>query len=184
MNAGIISSRYAKAFLKYVQEDGVGDSVYSQSRLILQMMTHLPKLKEYLENSLDVSFDKKVALLSACLDSPLEPSIIRFLKMVTEHRRTEYFSRMLLSFIEQYRKANNILVGSLVTAVENDALRERLEKIFHDKTGAQVHFSETVDNNLIGGFVFELEGYRLDASVEGHLERIRRQLVEKNNRIV
>ena len=89
MNAGIISSRYAKAFLKYVQEVGTGDKVYSQCRVILHMVLILPKLKEYLENASDVSFDRKVSLLSACLDSPLEPSMIRFLKMVTERRRTE-----------------------------------------------------------------------------------------------
>jgi F-type H+-transporting ATPase subunit delta len=49
---------------------------------------------------------------------------------------------------------------------------------------ADVHLEEKVDDSLIGGFVFELDGLRLDASVERQLERLRSQLVEKNNRIV
>ena len=47
-----------------------------------------------------------------------------------------------------------------------------------------MQLEEKVDPDIIGGFIFELDGYRLDASVENHLSRIRRQLVEKNNRIV
>ncbi len=184
MNAGIIASRYAKAFLKYVQEGGAGKRVYSQACAIVFCMDELPQMKEYIKDALDVSLDRKVALMSSAIDQPLDAAITRFLKMVTEHRRLEYFPRMLLSFIEQYRIAENIMVGSLVTASENKGLCERLEDVFHDRTGAEIHLDEKVDLDLIGGFVFELDGYRLDASVRNHLDRIRRQLVEKNDRIV
>ena len=43
---------------------------------------------------------------------------------------------------------------------------------------------EKIDPEILGGFVFEMDGYRLDASVESQFRRIRRQLIEKNNRIV
>jgi F-type H+-transporting ATPase subunit delta len=42
----------------------------------------------------------------------------------------------------------------------------------------------TVDPDLIGGFVFELDGRRLDASVRSQLDRIRRQLVDESSRLV
>lgn len=184
MNAGIIASRYAKAFLKYVQEAGSGEKVYSQTCILVQMINELPQMKDYLRDAADVSFDRKVSLMSAALGTPVDASIVRFLKMVTSHRRVEYFPRMLLSFVYQYRTENNIKVGRLVTAVHDESLRDRLENLFHDRTGAEVHLEEKVNPDIVGGFIFELEGYRLDASVSAHLDRIRRQLVEKNNRIV
>ena len=184
MNAGIISSRYAKALLKYVQENGTGENVYSQALVLVFLMDELPQLKEYVENTSEISPERKAGLLASGLEAPLDESLVRFLKMVCDHRRTEYFQRMLLSFIEQYRKENNIKVGSIVTAVENEGLKDRLEGMVHDRTGAEVHLEERVSHDIIGGFVFELDGYRLDASVKGHIDRIRRQLVEKNNRIV
>ena len=184
MNAGIIASRYAKAFLGYVMENAAGDNVYSQACTLVHMMNLLPQLKQYLENQTDIPVARKVSLMSAALSAPLDDCISRFLKMVTYRHRTEYFPRMLLSFIEQYRQENNIKVGSIVTVAHNDKLRNRLETIFHNKTGAEVYLEERVSPDIIGGFVFELEGYRLDASVSTHIERIRRQLVEKNNRIV
>lgn len=184
MNAGIIAARYAKAFLEYIREEGSGDKVYPQTVELVRAMNEVPQLKDYITDTLDISLNQKLSLLSAALQRPLDPSISRFLKLVTDQRRLEYFPRMLLSFIEQYRAANNIKVGSIVTAVPNDGLRDRLEVLFHDRTGAEIHLQEKVNPDIVGGFIFELDGYRLDASVESHLARLRRQLIEKNNRIV
>lgn len=184
MNSGLIASRYAKAFLMYVQEAGSGEKVYSQVCRLVRVIAELPQMKTYLEDSSDVSLERKLSLLSAALDSSVEGAMVDFLKLVSCHHREEYFHRMLLSFIEQYRVANNIKVGKVVTAVPYDDLGDRLEGIFHDKTGAEVHLTEEVNPDIIGGFIFELDGYRMDASVETQLARIRRQLVEKNNRIV
>lgn len=184
MNAGIIASRYAKALLDYVREEGSGKNVYSQIRTIVRVINVSPQMHAYITDLSDVSVERKLSLLSSAVQQPLEPSIARFLKLVSARRRVELFPRMLLSFIEQYRVANDIKVGSVVTAVQSDGLRDRLEDIFHDKTGAEVHLEEKVNPDIIGGFIFELDGYRLDASVDTQLERMRRQLIEKNNRIV
>ena len=184
MNIGIIASRYAKSLLMYIQESGAGEKVYSQVTLLVRVMEALPQMKLYIADESDVSFERKVSLMSAALGEEPDPALVRFLKMVSDNHRVELFPRMLLAFIEQYRNANNVKVGTVVTASEIVGLGDRLEELFHEKTGGQVYLKEKVDPDIIGGFIFELDGVRLDASVEGHLARIRRQLVEKNNRIV
>ena len=88
------------------------------------------------------------------------------------------------SYIKRYRQSNNIKVGTLVTASQDDDLKDRLETMFSDRTASDVHFTTSVDPQLLGGFVFELDGYRLDASVRTRLEKIRQCLVDDNNRIV
>jgi len=65
-----------------------------------------------------------------------------------------------------------------------EGLKERLEALFHERTGAEIHVDEKINPEILGGFVFEMDGYRLDASVESYFRRIRRQLIEKNTRIV
>ena len=184
MNIGIIASRYAKALLMYVQESGAGEKVYSQVILLVRIMDVLPQMKLYLADESDVSVERNVSLMTAALGEEADPALVKFLKLVSDNHRVELFPRMLLAFIEQYRSAHNVKVGRIVTASELEGLRERLEVLIQKKTGGQVQLEERVDPEIIGGFVFELDGVRLDASVEGHLARIRRQLVEKNNRIV
>ena len=48
MNIGIIASRYAKSLLKYVQESGAGERVYSQVTLLVRVMEALPQMKLYI----------------------------------------------------------------------------------------------------------------------------------------
>lgn len=184
MNEGVIASRYAKALLKYVAGTGSGDKVYSQACVLGLRLLEVRQLRYFIENNADLSMERKIELLRSAAGEDLVPELVDFIRMVTDRRRMEYFSRMLYYFIALYRKEMNIKVGRMVTAAPVDGLKERLELLFHQRTGAEVHIEEKISPEILGGFVFEMDGYRLDASVENQFRRIRRQLIEKNNRIV
>lgn len=183
MNTGVVAARYAKALLKYVNEAGAGSRVYAQVSVLAGIMTELPQFKAVIDNG-EISFADRIGLFESALGEPVAEELASFLRLVMSRRRTDAFSRILYAFITRYRQENNIKSGRLVTAVPVDGLSRRLETLIHDKTGAQVQLVEKTDPSIIGGFVFEIDGYRLDASVERQLKRLRRQLVEKNNRIV
>ncbi len=184
MNSGVIASRYAKALLKYVVETGSGDKVYSQACILGLRLMEIRQLRDFVENHGELSPDRKLELLRSALGEDLAPELTDFVRLVTVRRRMEFFSRMLYSFIALYRVANDIKVGKVVTATPVDGLKERLESLFHQRTGAEIHIYEKINPEILGGFIFEMDGYRLDASVENQFRRIRRQLIEKNNRIV
>ncbi len=184
MNEGIVSSRYAKALLKFVQETGNGDKVYSQTGVLVLRMEEIPQLKDYIVNHDEIGPDKKLQLLETALGESVAMEIRRFVMLVTERRRMAYFLRMLYSFMVQYREANNIKVGRVITAGPAAGLGERMESIFREKTGAEVHLEMKVNPEILGGFIFELDDWRLDGSVENQFRRIRRELIENNKRIV
>ena len=184
MNAGVVSYRYAKALLKFVQETGSGNDVYSQILMLVEQMSASEHFREVLENRADVSLEKKLDLMSAAAEAPLLQETVRFVRLVHERRRLDLLSRMFQSFVEQYREQNNIRTGSLVTAVPVDGLKERLEDLLSRRTGAVVILSEDVNPDLIGGFVLRSGDYVMDASVQGRLRAIRDGLIENNNRIV
>ncbi len=184
MNAGIIASRYAKALLKFVQETGNGDKVYSQAGILVLRMGELRDLKDYIQIHDEISLERKMNLLEAALGEPMSVEIRRFVMLVAGRRRMEYLLRMLYSFISQYREANNIKIGRLITALPAEGLKERMESLFHEKTGAEVQLETKENPGILGGFIFELDGLRMDASVENRFRIIRRELIENNNRIV
>ncbi len=184
MNEGILSSRYAKALLKFTQETGNGDKVYSQAGILVLRMEEFPQFKDYIKNHDEISLEQKMKLLETALGEPMSMEIKRFVELVSVQRRMEYFMRMLYSFISQYREANNIKTGTLITAMPAGNLKERMEELFHERTGAKVRLEMKVNPGIMGGFIFELDDWRLDGSVEGQFRRIRSQLIEKNNRIV
>lgn len=184
MNIGVITSRYAKALLKFVQEKGTGENVYSQVCELVNVLKSVSKFRDYVENHPELTLQKKIGLLSAALGGPLNPELERFIGLVALNGRMEFLTEVLISFVSQYRQANDIKVGTLVVASPVDGLRERLEEILHEKTGSEVHLRERVDPELIGGFLFELGDYRLDGSVQRQFRLLERRLIEKNNRIV
>lgn len=184
MNVGVVAYRYGKALLKYVQEGDGGENAYRQSLTLVQRMTSYEQLRHILENRDDVSLPKKKELMSAAVGEPLLPEIDAFADLVRRQGRMPFLFRILNSFILQYREYNGIITGRLTTAVHAEGLKERLEAILCERTGSSVRLEENVDGSIIGGFVLELGGSRLDASVEGKLRKIRNGLIEKNNRIV
>lgn len=184
MNSGVIASRYAKALLKYVQDAGTGEKVYSQVELLVIRMEEIGRLKDVIENHDELSDERRIGILSDAAGGLLDDALVRFVRLVSSHRRLCLFVRMLHSFLSQYRQTNGIKLGKIITAFPAEGLREKLESAFSSRTGFSVRLSEEIRPEIIGGFVFELEDYRLDASVEKAFRRIGSQLIEKNNRIV
>lgn len=184
MNAGIIASRYAKALLKFVRETGNGRIVYLQACRLVSSMEKVVQLRDYLENHDEIGLDRKIELMNAALDEPLSMEMNRFVTLISDRRRMDCLMRILYVFVEEYRRENGIKVGKLTVAVPADELKERMEKAVQDKDGGEVHVEMEVNPQIIGGFIFEMDDKRMDASVEGRIARIRRHLVEKNNRIV
>lgn len=184
MNSGVIASRYAKALLKYADEAGAGDKVYSQACVLALRLMEVRQLRDFVETHPELSTDRKLELLGSALGEDLAPELAAFVRLVSAGRRMEFFSRMLYHFIALYRAAHNMKVGRVVTAVPVAGLKEKLETLFRERTGADIQVYEKINPDILGGFIFEMDGYRLDASVENQFRKIRRQLIEKNNRIV
>lgn len=184
MNSGVIASRYAKALLKYADEAGAGDKVYSQACVLALRLMEVRQLRDFIEIHPELSADRKLDLLGSALGEDLAPELVAFVRLVSAGRRMEFFSRMLYHFIALYRSAHNMKVGRVVTAVPVAGLKEKLEKLLRERTGADIQVYEKINPDILGGFIFEMDGYRLDASVENQFRKIRRQLIEKNNRIV
>lgn len=86
------------------------------------------------------------------------------------------------SFGEMYNAHKGIVVAELTTAVPvsdtlKAELRAKLEALPHMK-GKKVTLTEKIDASIIGGYVLQLEGWSLDASIKRDLQVIKTQFVE------
>ena len=160
MNEGIIATRYARALLKYAVETGKEDELYAQASALVLLFQKVPQFRNVVEGNRELPVEKKLSLMETALGQGLADAIIRFAALVDSRSRMEYWSRMLASFVE------------------------RLEAAMEERLGGTVVLEDRVDGSLIGGFVLEVEGLRMDASVDGQLRRIRKELIEKDNRII
>jgi len=92
---------------------------------------------------------------------------------------------MVHAFIDMYLKQKNISKGRLITAYPvKEEVVNRIRKLIVDETKGTVEFSTKTDPELIGGFIFEIGTYRLDASIARQMSKVKQQFIEKNKRIV
>lgn len=185
MSNGMISYRYAHAFLDYVHSLGTEETVYAQVRVILRVMGRSRELCAHLADCRTVSHEDKVKLLETVIfPEKLTPEVDNLLSLLEKNGRAEHLRMILLDFLNYYREEKGILAVNIVTAAQDDKLVPLVEQIVKEEGGQQALIRYRVEPDIIGGFLVESWGYRYDATVRTALETMRKKLINKNKRIV
>lgn len=186
MEVGVLSMRYAKAMIEYAQEKGVEDRLYNEFFILSHSFRTQPGLREALDNPV-ISIKDKLTLVCTAADGDGKSSreFIRFITLVLRNRREGYLQFISLMYLDLYRKLKHIGVGKLITAVRVDKetenrIRSAAAHILH----AQMELETVIDPSIEGGFIFDINDYRLDASIATQLKRVKQQFIDKNRRIV
>lgn len=186
MNRSIIITRYARSLVKLVLETGNGAIVSSEAETLVQSIRQMSDLKRMITAADDVvsPFEKK-KLLQGALGNRMSPELSRFLTLLNKNGRMELVEEILRDFVNMYYRGNGIRRAHLTSVSEpSERLLQRLKDLVRQKTGEDVIIEVEVDPSLIGGFVFDLDEFLLDASVKHQLDQIREQFVERNRRII
>ena len=134
-----------------------------------------------------LSRQEKLGLLGSAVEAEEDVKDVmdRYFSLVVDKRRESYLASSLRSYMDLYRKKEGIVVVRITTAVplEKDMEEKILSKV-SAALGKKTELQKNVDPQIEGGFIFDIDDYRLDASVAARLRRIRRQLLDKNRRIV
>jgi F-type H+-transporting ATPase subunit delta len=136
----------------------------------------VPELRSTLRNP-QLEPKAKVALLDELLGGA-EELIRNFLRLTAEKGRIGQIEDIAREFDRLIAREERRLDVELTTARElsDDEVRELLQQI-EAASGRKVEASRKVDASLIGGFVLQAGSMRVDASVRGRLEGLRRELV-------
>ena len=186
MNRSIVITRYALALVKYCRETGQGEVVCSEAEALEKALHTVPELRRMVTAADDVvsPFDKK-KLLQTALGNRMSQELSRFLTLLNKNSRMDLVEDILRDFVTIYRRGIGIRKAHLVTATEpSERLLRRLKALVKQKTGDDVIIEVEVDPSIIGGFVFDIDEYLLDASIKHQLDQIRQQFIEKNRRII
>lgn len=178
MDIGIISSRYARALLKFATAKGENADVYAGMTAMGFAFQKVSNLRDTLEDPVLPDEKKQRILIAAAGDTKSE-CLKEFFKLVTKNRRIAMVQFMAHSYISAYRKQQKLIHSQLtVPSPLDNEITERLKALVKDKTNCQVEFTVEQDPSIIGGFILEYDTYRFDGSVKGKLQSIRRQLLE------
>ena len=145
-----------------------------------------PSLQEAMCNPFIKTEQKKQLILTAAglgatdsTTSDAASTLNDFIALLDRNKRIAFFRDAVLAYIAIYRKACNISTVKVTSAapLSPDA-SERLRKLIADhRQGATIEYSESVDPELLGGFIVTIDNERLDASIQNELKQLRLKLL-------
>ena len=177
MDNGKISVRYARALLHQAVGEQCAAEVYScLTRLSANYGLAINQFNEVLSNPM-ISDEEKLKLLQTAIGEPIHPCVVRFLEFLIAKKRENKVFLIALKYQEMYRKANNILRADVTTAMAvDDATLEQIRAFVEQSFHCAVDMYAKVDPSLIGGFTLDIEHERMDASVTGQLNKLKKEL--------
>ncbi|MBR4988335.1 MAG: F0F1 ATP synthase subunit delta [Bacteroidaceae bacterium] len=182
MNVGTISMRYARALLSFATEHDAEDVIYGN---MSQLVHTLDKIKELpvLLRAPVLTPDERVEIICEAVGG--NGVFEQFARLVVKEEREELLLFIAHCYMTLYRKAKGLLSVSFTTATPiSDAFLSKVQKLIEQSSGAKVELNNIVDHSIIGGFIYEANSVRLDASVKGQLDGIRKKMVEQNRKLV
>jgi F-type H+-transporting ATPase subunit delta len=172
----VVDRVYATALFEAARDQGKLEPVRDELAQIVEAEAEVPELRELLRNP---QLDPR-ARASALEDllSGGEELLRNFLLVLADKGRTGSLEEIAREFERLNAEHEGIVHAELTTAVElSDEEAQTLLQQIEQASGRKVEATRSVDPDLIGGIVLQVGSHRLDASVRGRLERLRRELV-------
>ena len=166
---------YARALFEAALDAGRLEQVRAEVAELAEAVADVPELRELLRNP-QVDPRARAAALEDILSGG-EKLVRNFVLLLADKGRAAQFEEIARELERLVAEREGILSAELTTAVElSDAEARKLVGQIEQAAGRKVEASRRVDGDLIGGVVIQVGSFRLDASVRGRLERLRREL--------
>lgn len=172
----VVDRVYATALFEAAREQDRLAPVRDELAQIVEAEAEVPDLRELLRNP-QLDPRARAGALEDLLSGG-EELLRNFLLVLSDKGRTGSLEEIAREFERLNAEHEGIVHAELTTAVElSDEEAQTLLQRIEQASGRKVETTRSVDPDLIGGIVLQVGSHRLDASVRGRLERLRRELV-------
>lgn len=176
MNVGLISKRYAKALLDFSVKNNAEEEVYQAMECLIESFSLYADFAPILENPTLSKMQKKELILIATKGKKIVV-FEKIVDLILQNNREAFLQRIALTFCDLYRKEKGIFYGKLTTAVSVDETTTTLIQQLLDKDNVEkIELKTKVDEEILGGFILDIDGVRLDASVKSQFVQLKKNL--------
>jgi F-type H+-transporting ATPase subunit delta len=145
----------------------------------VQTVREVPELHALLRNP-QLESRAKISILGELIGDADE-LFRNFLHLLTDKGRIGEIEEIGEEFERLCAQEEGVLNVELTTAVElTDEDAAAIVRQIEEASGRRVEATRSVDPALVGGVVLEVGSLRLDSSIRGRLERLRRELTTRS----
>ena len=175
-----IARVYAQAYFDVIKKEAkAADLVAELDSLVTDVLDPFPDFEQTLRSQL-ISHEEKIALIDRVLGKQGSSSLLRFLKVLSQHGRLELLRSVARAthkiFAEHSgQKAVEVRVASELAA----DLRKELVKTVRQHLDAEPVLNVIVDRSMLGGIVLRVDDTVYDGSIRTRFEMARKAMIAK-----
>ena len=176
-----LAQRYAKSLIDLAEEKGQLEPVYNDIMLLNTICKQSRAFVLMLESPI-ISADKKNTIIDAVTKNNISIITQTFIRLLASKNRESNLPEIITSFIEQYNKIKGIHKVKLTTAtpVSDEIKNSFIKKIESAVSINNINLETIVNEKIIGGFVLEMEGKLIDASILRDLNDVKKQFANND----
>ena len=167
--------RYAQSLMELALEKGNLEPVANDMNYLQNAVNENPELVSFFKSPI-ISSTKKLEVIKAVFGQ-FEAATMTFVELVVKNRREMLLPSIAESFGELIKEHKGIVSIELVTAVQLDEETKKniLAKIEGTVKGT-LEVTETIDPEIIGGYIVKMGDRRIDASVKSQFNKLKQTL--------
>jgi len=170
--------RYAKALHAAAAEAGAGEAAGRELAALLGVLNENHQAVDVLARPWIKPADRRAAALTLAKQAGCGTLVQSFVALVAERGRLDHLAAIVAAYRDMEDAALGRVRAQITTAVAlTDAEKDQLARHLQAELGKQIILEESVDTNLLGGFVARVGSLILDGSLDGQLARMRERLV-------
>jgi len=166
------SLRYAKAIFNLAKEKGAVDSVLSDLNVLSGIIAEKTEFFSLIHDP-TIKHKHKIKLFSKAFGSALHSITIKFVTLVFNKGREPILFQIINNYKELYNKEKGIVLAEIISS---KPLTQDVKEVLKQKISpsGKVKLKETIDENILGGFIINSEDLQYDASVRKKINNVKR----------
>lgn len=176
MNESKISVRYAKAFFLAAKEGKTLDEVAKDVKL-LKASLEVDGFRTFLESPVIKITDKR-KLMNSVFGKNINKVTYAFFDLILTNKRENFLRDILRNFIDLYKEEKGIQQARLIVPSPiSEDYHKKFITLLENTFKVTIELEEVIDEDIIGGFILNVDHQQYDASVKTQLNRIKKKLL-------
>lgn len=174
-----LSSRYAKSLLSLAKEENKLEEVYNDMELLLNVCENNRDFDLMLLSPILYSHQKK-AVVQKVFEGKVSDLTMKFFNLIISKNRAAALEGIAKEVVNEYHQIKGIQRAEVKTALPlSAALRKEFTSKVGEALGKTIDLTETVEEDLIGGYILRVADKQIDQSVKSGLYNLKRKFSSK-----
>jgi F-type H+-transporting ATPase subunit delta len=176
-----LATRYAKSLIDLANERNQLEAVY-KDMMYLQAVCKKSRDFVSLLRSPVIKPDKKNTIIQAVTKGNVSEMTAAFSRLIVNKGRESYLPEIINAFVDQYNKQNEIHTVKLTTAVpvSEDVKNHIIGRVKSQTKISKIELESAVDEEILGGFLLEMDDILIDASIIHDLNKVKAQFLNND----